>query len=222
MTQTTTFGDELLGRHAQLWEAMLSHPFLIEARDGDLDEETFNTWLRQDYLFVEAAIPFVGALISRAPSPGLRAALAPIPVALEEELDLFRERADALDVSVEDVKPGFVNHAYVQFLNSAANTEPFEAAFAVYWAAEKAYHESWKVVEPAIPQDHQWRPFVENWAGAQFGELVSFLDGQVDRLADGAGPRVRGRMEDLFVLTTRYEIAFWEMAHRGPKWPGLP
>lgn len=215
------FTAQLRHHHADLWSRMLEHPFLTEARDGELDEETFNVWLQQDYRFVEAAIPFIGALIARAPSADLRAALAPIPQALEKELDLFRERAAALGVSVDDVEPGFTNHAYVQFLRAAGAGEPFEGAFTVYWAAEKAYHESWKVVEPAIAEDHPWRPFVENWAGDEFAGLVEFLEGEVDRLAGGAGPRVRQRMEELFVLTTRYEIAFWEMAYRGPHWPGM-
>ena len=215
------FTGELLERHGDVWGRMLNHPFLIEARDGELDEETFNTWLRQDFLFVEAAIPFIGSLISRAPSAKLRAALTPIPMALEKELDLFRERASALGVSVDDVKPGFINHAYVQFLRASGTSESFEAAFTVYWAAEKAYHESWKIVDPAIGDDHPWRPFVENWAGEEFAGLVDFLDDEVNRIADKAGPATREQMEEAFTMTTLYEIAFWEMAHRGPQWPGM-
>ncbi len=214
------FSKTLLDRHAALWKQMLDHPFLQRARDGELDDETFHTWLRQDYLFVEAAIPFVGALIAKAPQPGIRSALAPIPTALEEELQLFRERADVLDVSVDDVEPGFTNDAYVQFLLASGARESFPAAFTVYWAAEKAYHESWKVVEPVIDADHPWRPFVENWAGDEFGELVDFLEGEVNRMAADAGSEQRDRMEEMFEKTTRYEIAFWEMALVGPKWPG--
>lgn len=216
-----SFSTTLLDRHADLWQQMLAHPFLQRGKSGDLDDETFSTWLRQDYLFVEAAIPFVGNLIARAPSPRLRAALAPIPTALEEELDLFRERAGALGVAVDDVDPGFVNDAYVQFLLASGTRESFPAAWTVYWAAEKAYHESWRVVAPAIAEDHPWRPFVDNWAGDEFGELVLFLEEELDRMADGVGPGGRARIEEMFVKTTRYEIAFWEMAHRGPSWPGL-
>lgn len=217
----STFTKTLLEDHEDLWGRMLHHPFLLQAREGTLENETFHTWLRQDYLFVEAAIPFVGALIAKAPSAQLRSALAPIPQALEDELELFRERASVLGVSVEDVEPGFVNHAYVQFLLAAGLRESFPAAFTVYWAAEKAYHESWKVVDPAIDAEHPWRPFVENWAGEEFAGLVEFLDGEVNRLADEAGEAQRARMEEMFVMTTRYEVAFWEMAYRGPQWPGM-
>lgn len=217
----TTFTNELIQRHTDLWGRMLEHPFLIQARDGALEEEIFTTWLRQDYLFVEAAIPFIGALISRAPTPELRRTLAPIPALLEQELDLFRERAQVLGVSMDTIKPAYINHAYVQFLRATGTSEPFEAAFTVYWAAEKAYHESWKVVSPGVGEDHPWRPFVENWAGAEFGALVEMLTGIVDDLAEQSGPDARAHMEHLFELTTLHEIAFWELALRGPTWPGI-
>jgi len=213
--------DRLLERHGGLWSRMLEHPFLLEARDGEIDDETFHTWLRQDYLFVEAAIPFVGQLVSRAPERALRRALGEIPTALEEELDVFEERAEALGVSIDDVEPGLTNHAYVQFLQAVAYRESFPAAFTVYWAAEKAYHESWKVVRPGISEDHPWQPFVENWAGDEFAELVEFLEDETDRLGGRVGDAQFERMSRMLERTIRYEIAFWEMAYTGPEWPGI-
>jgi thiaminase len=50
------FSAQQLERHATLWRIMLTHPFLIATRDGTIAHETFARWMRQDYLFVEAAI----------------------------------------------------------------------------------------------------------------------------------------------------------------------
>ena len=69
--------------------------------------------------------------------------------------------------------------------------------------------------------DYPWRPFVENWAGDEFAQFVDFLDTEVNRIAAEASDTERARMEEIFEMTTRYEIAFWEMAHRGPQWPGM-
>ncbi len=165
--------DQWMDTHSQLWGKMLAHPFLEEMRRGEIGEDVFNRWLRQDYIFVEAAIPFVGALIARCPEPEMRKVLGNIPGALEKELQLFRERATHLGVDVGDVQPGFINHAYVQYLMAVGHQASFEEGMVVYWAAEKAYHESWKKVAPAIEQGHPWRPFVENWAGDEFGQLVN-------------------------------------------------
>lgn len=214
------FVDDELGRLGPLWDRMLEHPFLIRARDGELPDDTFHAWLRQDYVFVRAARRFVGILIGRAPEQH-QELLGPVPAALAAELELFEERAGSLGVDVTEVEPGLVNHAYVQFLMATAHQEDYAGAFTVYFVAERAYHDSWKVVRPGLPAGHPWRPFVDNWAGAEFASFVDVLGRELDLLAESAGPATRTRMRRLFELTTRYEIAFWEMALRGAGWPGL-
>lgn len=217
---TVPFTESLLTRHRDLWRRMLEHPFLERTRDGTLPAETFHTWLRQDYLFVAAARPFLGLLIGRCPERH-RDPLAEALGALGRELELFREQAEALGVSLDQVEPGLVNHAYVQYLLAAAHGASYEAAFTVYWTAEKAYHESWNAVARGLPADSPWRPMVDNWAGEPFGEFVGWLGSELDELAAAASDIERRRMEEHFERTTRYEVAFWEMALTGPSWPGL-
>ncbi len=215
------FCHDQLDRLEPLWRRMLEHPFLLETRDGTLSDELFADWLRQDYLFVEAAVPFVALLLSRAPAADREAHAAAID-ALHDELRLFRERADALGVDLAHVRPSLVNHAYVQFLLATARGRPYCQSHTVYYVAEKAYHESWKVVRAGLDPSSPWQPFVENWSGEAFAGFVDGLEERQDRLAEEAGPADRREMARLFETTVRYEIAFWEMAYTGSGWPGLP
>lgn len=214
------FISELDRRFAPLWERIRSHPFLLETRDGTLPPGTFATWMRQDYLFVEAAIPFIAALIPRAPRRNW-GPLAGVVQALEKELGIFEERAAAVGVELRGAPPAFVCHAYVQFLMATATTRPWAEGFTVLYAAERAYHDSWKVVQGGIAEDSPWLPFVENWAGDDFANYVEYLGGELEELAAAAGPGERARMAELYRLTLLYEIAFWEMAHGGEGWPGV-
>jgi thiaminase/transcriptional activator TenA len=213
------FCREQLARVEPLWRLMLAHPFLQQTRDGTIPRETFATWMRQDYLFVEAAIPFLAALIPKAP-PAHWESLSGAIAALQKELKLFEERAAAASVELRGAPPAFVNHAYVQFLLATAYRRSYAEAYAVLYAAEKAYHDSWRVVQTGLDRGSPWYPFVENWAGEAFAQYVAFLESQLDALAAGAGPAERGGMAECFELTVRYEIAFWEMAATGEKWPG--
>jgi len=213
-----SFSQQQLERIAPLWDRMLSHPFLLETRDGTIARETFATWMRQDYLFVEAAIPFIAALIPRAP----RAHWEPhanVIAMLVKELELFRERAEATGVDMQDIEPSFTNHAYIQFLIAAGYRESYAAAYTVLYAAEKAYHDSWKVVRAGLSEDSPWWPFVDNWSGEAFAGYVDYLETELDRLAEEVGDAERERMAELFELTTKYEIAFWEMAYHSTTWP---
>ena len=214
------FCAEQIERIGPVWDRMLNHRFLLETRDETIDDQTFSVWMKQDYLFIEAAIPFIAALIPRAPRDHWKPHSDVVSM-LFGELDLFEERAAAVGVDLRDTPPSFVNHAYIQFLLATAQQEAYEVGYTVLYAAEKAYHESWKVVKEGISPDSKWYPFVENWAGDAFAGYVTYLEGELDKMAAEAGPSLRARMEEYFELTARYEVAFWEMAATASGWPGL-
>ena len=213
------FTDTQLERVRPLWDAMLSHPFLLQTRDGEIADETFATWMQQDYLFVEAAIPFMAALLPKAPVDH-RESLAGVIQALQKELRLFEERGREVGVDLRAAPPSFTCDAYIQFLMATAYQRPYAEGYTVLYTAEKAYHDSWKVVQQGLDPSSPWQPFVENWAGDEFASYVAYLEGELNRLAEDVGPGERDRMAELFERTTRYEIAFWEMALDGGGWPG--
>lgn len=215
-----SFCAGLLERNRALWDRMLAHRFLVDTRDGTLPFETFATWMRQDYLFVEAAIPFLAAMLPKGPARHWEP-IAQAIGALIRELRLFEERAAAVGVELAGTEPSFTTHAYVQFLLATAQRASYEEAYTVLYAAEKAYHESWKVVEAGLDPESPWQPFVTNWAGEEFETYVRYLEGELDTLARDAGAGLRARMADAFEKTIRYEIAFWEMAVHGASWPGV-
>ncbi|MDH3290433.1 MAG: TenA family transcriptional regulator [Gemmatimonadota bacterium] len=214
-----SFCSAQLARVRPLWDRMLAHRFLRDTRDGTISDERFAVWMRQDYLFVEAAIPFIAALLARAPERHWEP-LAGIITALGKELKLFEERAQAVGVDLRGAPPAFANHAYIQFLMATAYRASYAEAYTVLYAAEKAYHDSWKAVQAGLARDSKWYPFVENWAGEAFTQYVTYLEGELDALAEQAGSEERSRMGTYFELTTKYEIAFWEMAATGEGWPG--
>lgn len=214
------FVQEQHERVRPTWEQMLRHPFLLQTRDGTIPFETFARWMRQDYLFVQAAIPFMALMVPKAPPEHWELHTSVIAM-LNKELGLFRERAEAVGVDMNDLRPSFINHAYIQFLIATASQRSYAETFTVLYTAEKAYHDSWTVVRKGIDPESPWYPFVENWAGDAFAQYVAHLEKELDALAEAAGPAERARMAELFETTLRYEIAFWEMAMTGDGWPGL-
>jgi thiaminase/transcriptional activator TenA len=209
-----------LARLQPLHERMCAHPFLEATRDGTMPDDRFAVWMRQDYLFVEAAIPFISALLPKAPVRHW-ASLTGVIKALQDELTLFEERAAAVGITLGTVPPAFTTHAYIQFLMATAAYASYAECYTVLYAAEKAYFDSWMVVKAGIASDSTWMPFVENWAGDAFAGYVGHLERELDALASAAGPAELERMARAFELTVRYEIAFWEMAATGEQWPGI-
>jgi TENA/THI-4/PQQC family protein len=48
--------DALVSRHTAAWQAATVHPFLAGVRDGSVPEDSFDRWLAQDYLYVQALV----------------------------------------------------------------------------------------------------------------------------------------------------------------------
>ncbi|MFW5946958.1 MAG: hypothetical protein ACOCUW_00585 [Gemmatimonadota bacterium] len=215
-----SFTAQQLDRIRPLWAEMLDHPFLVQTRDGEIPHEVFANWMQQDYLFVEAAIPFIAAMIPRGPKSHW-GPHADVIKAFTTELELFEERARAVGVDLRAAPPSFTCHAYIQFLMAAAYQRSYAEAYTVLYAAEKSYHDSWTVVQAGIDPASPWQPFVENWAGDDFAAYVAYLEGELNQLAERAGPAELEGMAELFETTTKYEIAFWEMAMTGGGWPGV-
>ncbi len=81
---SSNFHHRALAAARPVWEALRHHPFLIAVADGSIPDDVFRTWLVQDYLFVEAAVPFLGVLLAKAPAR-LRPPLAGPRVAMEHD-----------------------------------------------------------------------------------------------------------------------------------------
>jgi thiaminase/transcriptional activator TenA len=212
------FVAEQLARVRAEWQQMVEHPFLARTRDGTIPFETFATWIRQDYLFAKGAISFVSVLLAKAPEKHRPDHLGVLTM-LQKELGLFREQAAAAGVEIGDVAPSFVNHAYIQFLLATAYRESYACGYTVFYVSEKAYHDSWRGVLCGIDRASPWFPFVENWGGVAFAGYVAHLETELNELAEHVGSAERARMAELFALTVKYEIAFWEMAWSGEGWP---
>jgi formylaminopyrimidine deformylase / aminopyrimidine aminohydrolase len=214
------FTATLYNENKHLWDIMLSHRFLTETRDGKIGKETFARWMKQDYLFVRAAIPFIAGMIPKAPERHWEAHSNVVSM-LQKELRLFEERAAAADISFKEIVPSFTNHAYIQFLLATVAYESYQVVYTVLYAAEKAYHESWKIVQEGLDKKSIWYPFVENWAGDAFAQYVRYLENELNILAAGAGTTDITLMKEYYRITLQYEIAFWEMAVTSEAWPGI-
>ncbi len=213
-----SFHRQLLAAARPVWDRILGHPFLAAVADGSIDDETFRTWMAQDYLYVQGMVPFMGALVARAPVDQ-RAFLIEATQALLRELELFREQAEAHGVVLEGVEPAPTCHAYLNFMLATACTRPYPCGFTVLYALEKAYLDSWLWVKAHQEGPSPWQAFIDNWTHPAFQGYVEELARILDGLAAEASEDQRREMEALFRLTARYEYLFWEMAYRREGWP---
>jgi thiaminase len=190
----------LLERHADRWTAAVRHPFLEGVRDGTLPVAAFDTWLVQDFRFVQDLLGFQERLVARAPDAA-RPVLAGGCQALADELDWFRRLAAERELDL-GADPLPVTLAYADLLHRL-DAAPYPVAVTALWALERVYLEAWRGAAPGAPEH---RELVEHWTTPAFAEYVGQLGDLVEQAAPGAA------VDDVLVEVLEQERAFWEMA----------
>jgi thiaminase len=212
------YHEQLLHESKEIWTSILKHPFLLKTANGTIDTETFKTWIRQDYIFVRDAIPFMAVLLAKGPLD-LRSHFIQIMVGLDKELELFRSNAQKHGVDLTNIKPSPTCQAYIQFLMNTAYNASFEEGFTVLYAAEKVYLDSWMVVKKGMKGSSPWQEFIDNWTSEGFQQYVDWLATTLDELVREQGETKLRLYGNIFQQTARYEFLFWDMAAKKEVWP---
>jgi thiaminase len=211
------FVEEVHQKYEAEWAKMLAHPFLAETASGTIPDERFANWVKQDYLFVREAVPFIALMMPKAPLAH-RKSLSDTISGFQGELAVFEGMAADHGIDLQGVESAPINLAYINWLRTTAFLDPYEAAYTALYTGEKAYLDSWLVVKRGQPGPSKWQAFIDMWTSDGFQGWVDSLAGELNALAEGASQRMRALMERRFVDGLRYEYQFWNLAYYGESW----
>src|SRR5258708_8084454 len=68
-----------------------------------------------------------------------------------------------------------------------------------------------RLAERPRPADQRCAAWIDAYADPAFTELAAWCRDLVDRQAAGAGPATHARMREAFLVSSRYELAFWDV-----------
>ena len=218
------FTDELRRLAEPIWQAQHDHPFVRGIGDGTLDLERFAFWIRQDYLFLIEYCRLFALGAARAPDLATIARFADLLQATARtEMDLHRGYAAQFGISAEDLEREEMaptTRGYTDFLLRVAAVGDFAERAAALLPCMWGFSEiGLRLATEPRPADARYAAWVEMYADPDFAALAEWCRDLVDRLADDAGPAARERMTAAFVTSSRYELAFWEMAWTLERWP---
>jgi len=207
-------------RSDQLWRASFDHPFVKEIADGTLAIERFVHYLKQDsyYLTNFAKVQSLGA--AKAPDLATTGRFAFHAQSTYQAEHALHETFFA-DLNMEP-EPAFMPaptaYKYVTHILSVAAMgtlgEIVAAILPCYWL----YFEIGQRHANATPH----HPIYDRWIAAYgdewFGQLVQEQIDRFDALAEQASDAERARMMQHFLISSRYEWEFWQMAYTLEQW----
>lgn len=192
--------------HSEVWQGATVHPFLQQCQQGIISAEQFNTWLVQDYLFVQEFTRMAARLIAAAPSDHLDTLLGGM-VAIKDELLWFEAKAAerSLDLSTE---PQATCRRYCQFMQ-ALSIQSYAVQSTAFWAIELAYNQGW---QRHSPMPEPYTEFADRWGNSGFTDYVKVLAQQADSALTSATDVEQRAAEKIFLDIAQLEQDFWQMA----------
>jgi thiaminase (transcriptional activator TenA) len=225
----TAFSGRLRARCDRIWAGLHAHPFLGELARGTLPLDRFRFFIEQDLLFLPA---FARCM-----------AMGAAKSASDAELEFFTRQLDGvvrleipsnrrlldqvISLGAQDrsgargMAPA--NVAYTSFLvATAAAGGPLEITTAILPC-------SWSYIEIAAELKDQIadHPVYSDWVAFYLqdeeAELVRNMRETFDEMTrDGAvSDEKREQLAGIFMMSSRLEGRFWEMAYTLDQWPDL-
>ena len=208
-----------------VWRAQHDHPFVRGIGDGSLDLERFRHWVRQDYRFLVEYCRLFGLAAARAPDLDTLVRFADLLQATARtEMDLHRAYAAELGIAPAALEAGAdgAHHARVHRLPGAGRRH---RRLRRAGGGPPALHVGVLGDRPDPRRAGRCPPSRATRSGCGCTPIPTsrrspdWCRGLVDRLAAGADRATRARMEESFLISSRYEYLFWEMAWSLETWP---
>ena len=208
-----------------IWDAQLTHPFVVALGNGSLPEGKFEYYILQDARFLGDLARVFSAAALRAPDSdsALRfTKLAEETIVVERSLhEGYGSRWKMSAAHMTSVPMAPTNYAYTRHMLAVAASgtalEITVVALPCAWIYCVVGQHFLKHGSPS--KKHPYRDWLMLYASPEFAEVQRWMRKKVDHWAKTAGKAEKRRMEASFVISSRYEWMFWEMAWKEEKWP---
>ena len=221
MTLTAT----LVGNVRPIWDRQLQHPFVQALGDGTLPRDNFEFYILQDALFLDNLARTFGYAATLTPYRSEMERYGKLLLGtIRDEQALHRAYANQFGLTSEQMAAtpmAPTTYAYTRHLLSTAATgtlpEVLSAILPCFWIyAEVARHFT-SLGPPA--ETHPYRDWLATYGSPDFEETAAWLRAALDRRADDLSASALQRLHAIFLISSRYEYMFWDMAWRREEWP---
>lgn len=220
-----SFCEQLRRKAQHIWNAQLTHPFVVALGKGTLPERKFKYYILQDARFLGDLARVFAAAAQKAPDAesGLRfAKLVEETIVVERGLhERYGSRWKMSSKQMTFVPMAPTNYAYTRHMLTVAQTgtaaEITVVALPCAWIYCVVGQHLLRKGPPRA--GHPYRDWLMLYASPEFAEVGRWMRAKVDVWVKSAGREEKRRMKEAFLISSRYEWMFWEMAWREEKWP---
>ena len=223
MAQNGRFTDELRRAAAHIWEADLKHPFVRGIADGSLPTEKFKFYLIQDYLFLlDYSRVFAHGVIKAHDEATMAMFAQLLNETLNTEMDLHRGYCAKFGISAAEMEAAPIaptTHAYTRHILNVAEAGTLADLVAGVLPCQWGYAEIGTTLsERGGSPELLYQEWIDMYASPEFLALGESLRGLLNSLTAEHSASEKERITNCFLMSSRYEYLFWEMAYTQEAW----
>ena len=219
------FSEDLIHTAAPITEKVMRHPFITGIGDGSLAMEKFRYYMRQDYLYLVDYCRAISLAVAKAGSVedmGWFASL--IHATLNTEMSLHVSFCGDFGITEEELgntEPSPTTLAYTRHLIETAYSGGVGEIASSLLPCMGGYSEIGQMLHArGLPTGQPlYARWIKTYSTPEFAEISVRLRSFIDRTAVSAGKDETKKMEEAFVVSSRYEYKFWDAAFRMEQWP---
>ncbi len=221
--RASDFSAELWQGSADVFQAIVEHPFVTGLTDGSLPAEAFTFYVLQDALYLRGYARALAAVASRAPDTAQTAMFARHAANIVEvELGLHDSlmaslAIDPAELAATEEAPTTVG--YVSYLlatiTGGSYADGIAAVLPCYWI----YWEVGKHLLAKGSPEPRYQRWIDTYSGDEFAAEVRDVIAVADAIGPGLSAAERDRVGRIFRTTSRYEWMFWDMGYHERTWP---
>jgi thiaminase/transcriptional activator TenA len=224
MNVVTSMSEHLRRLAEPIWQAQYNHPFVRGIGDGTLPIEQFGNWLRQDYVYLIEYSRLFAYAAGRAPDLATMQVFSKLLYETTDgEMALHRSYVAEFGITAQDleqVEKWPTCQGYTDFLLRVAAMGDYPELVAALLPCMWGYSDlGMHLQSQGLPAEERYARWITVYASPEFAELTRWTCDLLDRLSAGAPAALQHRIEQAFITSARYELAFWDMAWNGERWP---
>ena len=214
-----TVTERLLRAASDIWKKYNNHPFVLGIEHGDLDKDKFRYYIIQDYHYLLDYMRTFAVGLAKAQSYEMRKLFSTyVTMLTDSEMDIHEGYLGKLQVTQQELKETPValdNLSYTSYMLRVAYEEGENEILTAILSCALSYEFIAKNIVKSTP-DSVNDPFYGDWIKGYISERYCMenkaLTDMLEKAAKGYSEEQLEHLAEIFVICSRYELEFWNMA----------
>jgi thiaminase/transcriptional activator TenA len=218
------FSERLFLKGKPIWNSCLEYPFLKELSQGILPEDKFCFYIKQDYVYLIDYIKlFALGMVKSNSLKDMQAFSKCAHTIVNIEMDAHIEFAKKFSISKEDLESTEANSSnlsYTKFMLQVST----EGGLPELTAALLPCMWSYAYIGTALSNTKKalshplYKEWIMTYVSEEYNNENNWCIELMNRISEGLPERELLKLEEIFVLSSKYEYMFWDSCYKKESW----